>query len=98
MIEGKTITLAGREFIAPPAPFAVMRKYKDVFNGDAVPDMLMMADVVFAALQRNYPELSQAEFEEKYLDVGNISAVFNAIMKSGGVEEIKPGEAAAGNP
>lgn len=91
-IEGKAITLGGRKFIAPPAPLYIMRKYRDVFDGKAPADMLMMADVVFAAVKRNYPDLTQEEFEEKYLDIANMRGAFDVVMKSSEVKEKAPGE------
>lgn len=97
MINGKTLTLGGRDFVAPPAPFCIMRKYDDVFNGTGVATPLMMADVVLCALQRNYPELTQQEFEASYLDVSNVQESFKAVMNISGVKEQAPGEAQPGN-
>lgn len=98
MLDGTNITLGGREFVAPPAPFSVMRKYADIFNGRQQPDVMMMADVVLVAIKRNYPDLTQEEFEEKYLDVNNLRTAFDAVMKvSGGVRGQELGEAAPGS-
>lgn len=97
MITGKKITLGGKEFEAPPAPFSVMRKYADVFSGEGKADTFMMSDVVFCALRRNYPDLTQDEFEEKYLDVSNMREAFNAVMNISGAEARAPGEAQPGN-
>ncbi len=93
MIDGKKITLGGREFIMPPAPFGVVRRFKEVFEGREAADVTKMGDIVFAALQRNYPDMSQQEFEDKYLDLGNIRDAFQAIMGASGAEQAEPGEA-----
>lgn len=98
MIDGKKITLGGREFTVPPAPFVAMRKYKPVFSGEQAPDFEMMGDIVYMALKRNYPELDQAEFEAQCLDVANMRAAFDAVMNTSGMEAREPGEAQPGNP
>lgn len=97
MIDGQTITLGGRTFVAPPAPLSCIRKYYDVFAGSNAPTLPIMADVVFAALKRNYPDLTQDECEEKYVDVGNLREAFKAVMLVSGAQETKPGEAEPGS-
>ena len=94
MIDGKRITLAGREFVAPPVPFASMRRFADVFEGRAAPTVEVMADIVFAALKRNYPDLDQKVFEDECLDVGNLNLAFRAVMQVSSARETAPsGEA-----
>ena len=96
MIDGKLVMLGGREFIAPPVPFSCMRRFADVFEGRASPTVEVMADIVFAALKRNYPDLDQKAFEDECLDVGNLNLAFMAVMQaSGGKEDNPPGEALA---
>ena len=98
MIDGKRITLGGREFVAPPVPFACMRRFADVFEGRASPTASVMADIVFAALKRNYPDLDQKTFEDECLDVGNLNFAFMAVMQaSNAKEDNPPGEAPAGS-
>ena len=98
MIDGKHITLGGREFVAPPVPFSCMRRFADVFEGRASPTVDVMADIVFAALKRNSPDLDQKAFEDECLDVGNLNLAFMAVMQaSGGKEDNPPGEAPAGS-
>ena len=94
MIDGKRITLGGREFVAPPVPFSCMRRFADVFEGRAAPTVEVMADIVFAALKRNYPDLDQKVFEEECLDVGNLNRAFMAVMQASNAKESEtPGEA-----
>ena len=53
-----------------------------------------MADIVFAALKRNYPDLDQKVFEDEFLDVGNLNLAFRAVMQvSSAREDATPGEA-----
>ena len=94
MIDGQRITLGGREFVAPPVPFSCMRRFADVFEGRAAPTVEVMADIVFAALKRNYPDLDQKVFEDECLDVGNLNQAFMAVMQASHAKESGPlGEA-----
>jgi hypothetical protein len=52
----------------------------------------VLIDIVTAALQRNYPETTP-EKVENLLDLGNASAVLNAVLTGSG---LKPGGAAMG--
>ena len=93
MIDGQRITLGGREFVAPPVPFSCMRPFADVFEGRAAPTVEVMADIVFAAMKRNYPDLDQKVFEDECLDVGNLNLAFRAVMQASHVKEAAtPGE------
>ena len=93
MIDGQRITLSGREFVAPPVPFSCMRRFADVFEGRAAPTVEVMADIVFAALKRNYPDLDQKVFEDECLDVGNLNLAFRAVMQASSTwETATPGE------
>ncbi len=98
MIDGKHVTLGDREFIAPPVPFSCMRRFADVFEGRASPTVDVMADIVFAALKRNYPDLDQKAFEDECLDVGNLNLAFMAVMQASNAKESDAlGEAQAGS-
>lgn len=93
MIDGQPITLGEREFVAPPVPFSCMRRFADVFEGRATPTVEVMADIVFAALKRNYPDLDQRVFEDECLDVGNLNLAFRAVMQASSARETAtPGE------
>jgi hypothetical protein len=52
----------------------------------------VLVDIVTAALQRNYPEMTPGSVEN-LLDLGNASAVLNAVLTGSG---LKPGGAAMG--
>jgi len=52
----------------------------------------VLVDIVTAALQRNYPEMTPGKVEN-LLDLGNASAVLNAVLTGSG---LKPGGVPAG--
>ena len=58
----------------------------------ACPEGGTCAGIVAAALQRNYPEMTPDKVEN-LLDLGNASAVLNAVLTGSG---LKPGGAAMG--
>ena len=89
MTDGKKITLNGREFIVPPAPLSCVRRYHEVFEGAAPVTILIMAGIIHAALTRNYPDLTQDELENDYLNVANMKEVFNIVMNVSGAEPKK---------
>ena len=89
MTDGKKIKLNGREFIVPPAPLSCVRRYHAVFEGTAPVTILIMAEIIHAALKRNYPELTQDELENEYLDVANMRETFNIVMNVSGAEAKK---------
>jgi hypothetical protein len=89
MTDGKKIMLNGREFIVPPAPLSCVRRYHEVFEGTAPITILIMAEIIHAALKRNYPDLTQDELENEYLDVANMRETFNIVMNVSGAEAKK---------
>jgi hypothetical protein len=89
MIDGKTINLNGREFIVPAAPLSCVRRYHEVFEGTAPITILIMAEIIHAALTRNYPDLTQDELENDYLNVANMKEAFNIVMNVSGAEAKK---------
>lgn len=95
MINGKTITLSGREFVAPPVNWATFKQFKAEFaeiqKGVWVPDFDVMGTIILQALQRNYPELTEAELGS-LLDIGNMGQAFSAVMNASGFEDRAPGE------
>ena len=93
MIPGTEITLGERTFSCPPAPFACVRRFNDIFEGRRAPTLLEMADILLAALQRNYPDLTQEELERSCLDVDNFKAAFSLCLRASGAEAVPPGEA-----
>ena len=75
----------------------VMRRHADLFNGKVQATPEMMADIIYSAVKRNYPDMSRDEFEENHLDLGNMNQAFAIVMNLSGAEKTE-GEALPGNP
>lgn len=97
MINGKAITLGGKEFTIPPVPFTTLRKFSEIFEGREKPSLPQMGEIIYSAVKRNYPDLTQNDFEENYLDISNMGETFVQVMATAGAES-KTGEALPGNP
>lgn len=94
MIPGVAVAMGGQDWIVPPLTLGQLRrlmpKVKQLTEigasmGDA--QISVLIDIVAAALQRNYPEMTQDKVED-LLDLGNASAVLNAVLTGSG---LKPG-------
>ena len=59
----------------------------------------VLVDIVAAALQRNYPDIT-TEIVENLLDLGNASPVLNAVLSGSGLRQpvLPPGEGIAPGP
>lgn len=107
---GVWIQLGDKGYKAPPLNFKAIKKYVARFGelgalgagapGVPTPDQMgLAAELLHAALIRNYPELTLDEVEEN-LDMGNFNAALAAVMGASGLKkEAAPGEATkAGGP
>jgi len=99
MIPGVTVAMGGRDWIVPPLTLGQLRRLMPKVRqlteigatmGEA--QIAVLVDIVTAALQRNYPEMTP-ESVENLLDLGNASAVLNAVLTGSG---LKPGGAVVG--
>jgi hypothetical protein len=99
MIPGAAIAMGGQDWIVPPLTLGQLRRLMPKVRqlteigasmGEAQIGVLI--DIVTAALQRNYPETTPDKVEN-LLDLGNASAVLNAVLTGSG---LKPGGAAMG--
>lgn len=97
MIIGQEIKLGETTFVCPPAPFACVRKYEDIFNGKSDATLNQMSDILFASLKRNYPELEQEQFEFHNLDIANFRSAFQICLSVNQPPGIEPGEPHPGN-
>ena len=95
MIPGVAVAMGGQDWIVPPLTLGQLRRLMPKVRqltevgasmGEAQINVLI--DIVTAALQRNYPETTPDNVEN-LLDLGNASAVLNAVL-------VKPGGAAMG--
>jgi hypothetical protein len=99
MIPGVTVAMGGQDWIVPPLTLGQLRRLMPKVRqlteigatmGEAQINVLI--DIVTAALQRNYPETTPDKVEN-LLDLGNASAVLNAVLTGSG---LKPGGPAMG--
>ena len=99
MIPGVTVTMGGQDWVVPPLTLGQLRqlmpKVRELTEigasmGEA--QISVLVDIVTAALQRNYPEMTTDQVEN-FLDLGNASAVLNAVLTGSG---LKPSGAAVG--
>ena len=97
MIIGQEIKLGETTFVCPPAPFACVRKYEDIFNGKSDATLNQMSDILFASLKRNYPELEQEQFEFHNLDIANFRDAFQICLSVNQPQGAEPGKSHPGN-
>jgi len=99
MIPGLVVAMGGEDWIVPPLTLGQLRRLMPKVRqlteigasmGEA--QIAVLIDIVSAALQRNYPEMTP-EKVENLLDLGNASVVLNAVLTGSG---LKPGGAAMG--
>ena len=101
MIPGVSVAMGGEDWVVPPLTLGQLRRLMPQVRqlteigasmGEA--QIAVLVDIVTAALQRNYPEMTP-EKVENLLDLGNASAVLNAVLTGSG---LKPGGVPAGEP
>jgi hypothetical protein len=99
MVPGVAVAMSGQDWIVPPLTLGQLRRLMPKVRqlteigasmGEA--QIAVLVDIVTAALQRNYPEMTPDKVEN-LLDLGNASAVLNAVLTGSG---LKPGGAAVG--
>lgn len=99
MVPGVTVAMGGQDWIVPPLTLGQLRRLMpkvrqltEIGASMGEPQIAVLVDIVTAALQRNYPEMTTDQVEN-FLDLGNASAVLNAVLTGSG---LKPSGAAAG--
>lgn len=100
-IPGIPFTLAGREYIIPPialGPLEQLQKGIGEFTGNPFDtgQVCMVIDATFAALKRNYPDITRDQVADM-IDVSNMAEVFQSVMDISGIrrkalEDTQPGE------
>jgi hypothetical protein len=97
MIPGVAVAMGGRDWIVPPLTLGQLRRLMpkvrqltEIGASMGESQINVLIDIVTAALQRNYPETTPDKVEN-LLDLGNASAVLNAVLTGSG---LKPGGAA----
>jgi hypothetical protein len=103
MIPGVAVEMNGEEWVVPPLTLGQLRRLMPKLRqltqiGAAMGEeqIAVLVEIVSAALQRNYPDLT-SEDVERLLDLGNASRVLNAVLTGSGLRPGGPpvGEAAA---
>jgi hypothetical protein len=103
MIPGVTVAMGDQDWIVPPLTLGQLRrlmpKVRQLTDIDASMGEVqieVMVEIVVAALQRNYPNVTTTVVEE-LLDLGNASGVLNAVLTGSGLKrrESSLGEALA---
>ena len=100
LIPGVTIAMAGRDWMVPPLTIGQLRrllpKIRSIRNlgvNMESEDIASLVEVVLAAMQRNYPEMT-AEALEEHLDLGNSKHVLTAVLTGSGLTTEGEAEAA----
>jgi hypothetical protein len=92
MIPGVAVAMGGQDWIVPPLTLGQLRRLMPKVRqlteigasmGEA--QIAVLVDIVTAALQRNYPEMTPDKVEN-LLDLGNASAVLNAVLTGSGLK------------
>lgn len=92
MIPGVAVAMGGQDWIVPPLTLGQLRRLMPKVRqlteigasmGEA--QIAVLVDIVTAALQRNYPEMMPDKVEN-LLDLGNASAVLNAVLTGSGLK------------
>lgn len=102
MIPDITIAMGGQEWQVPPLTLGQLRRLMpkvrqmtDIGAAMGEEQIDTLCEIVAAALQRNYPEQTEASVAD-LLDLGNASVVLNAVLTGSGLRTARPGEAEAG--
>ena len=103
MIPGVAVAMGGQDWLVPPLTLGQLRRLMPKVRqlteigasmGEA--QIGVLVEIVAAALQRNYPDVT-ADNVENLLDLGNASAVLNAVLTGSGLRlgDDRLGEASA---
>jgi hypothetical protein len=97
MIDGKTVHMAGTDWVIPPLNFKALRRFRDelgTMTAEALAGSGKIIEIIHAAMQRNYPDLT-LEHVEDMVDMGNVMEVTEAVLAISGLVAKQPGEAMA---
>jgi hypothetical protein len=103
VIPGVMVAMGGRQWTVPPLTLGQLRrlmpKVRQLTEVGAQMGEIqigVLVEIVAAALQRNYPDMTD-EMVEGVLDLGNAGAVLNAVLTGSGLRlrDRSPGEADA---
>jgi len=101
-LDGVPIKLGSETYVLPPLNLAALEKYWPVIESWGEPPASLVerlsegAELLHAALSRNYPELTLAEVKEG-LDLASFPAVLARLLEVSGLTRRDPGEPEAGS-
>jgi hypothetical protein len=108
MIRGTVIALGDKQYLLPPLNAAALELHgefiqqamsKGLAQSEAVKGVSMIAELVYLALKRNYPDLVLAEVKDQ-IDFGNMEEMMALLFKTSGfvatVGEPMPGSGPTG--
>lgn len=101
--EGRVIKLGGQDYVVPPLSLRHMQQFQPIIGEltsgkmDEVAAMKFNLDIILAAFQRNYSEMTMDQVLD-LIDVGNIITVRNAVLNTSGFVRTSPGKAEAESP
>lgn len=88
--DGVAVTVGGRDFTVPPLCLRDVKRFlpiiADLFGKTPIEQMTVTSEVILAALQRNYPDLTMEELDV-LLDPISIQAMMEAIMEASGLKK-----------
>ena len=102
LLDGVPLRLGGQDYILPPLNLAALEKYWPVIESWGEPPASLVqrlseaAELLHAALLRNYPELTLAEVKEG-LDLASFPAILPQLLEVSGLTRRPPGEPPAGS-
>lgn len=106
LFEGAAVTIRGQEFIVPGLSFGQMEDMADILTrmslsgGDIQLTKETIGDVIsliYAALSRNYPELTKAHVRDM-VDTRNFVSLIEIIMNKSGLEKVAGAAAGEAKP
>jgi hypothetical protein len=101
-LDGVPLKLGGTDYILPPLNLAALEKYWPVIESWGEPPASLVerlsegAELLHAALARNYPELTLADIKEG-LDLASFPAALALLLEVSGLARREPGEPQAGS-
>ena len=97
LFEGVEVSMGGRKIIIPPLSLKDVKKHSRTLNvlaqldhSNVVAQAGAIAEVIHAAIARNYPGITVAQVEEM-LDLGSLVPAIDAVMRVSGLGETGTG-------
>jgi hypothetical protein len=87
MIPGHELTLGGQVYVVPPLNLAGVKQMQGRLSSlfeSGMPDMDTVAQALFLAMRRNYPEMTREAIDE-LVDYGNMLDILDAVMNTSGL-------------